>query len=263
MNSPSSKANAYQVRAVERAVLILEMLRTANGGLSLNELAMRSELPKASVFRMLRTLESTGLVERLANQDAYRLGVRCLALGQAYLEQADLRAEALPALEKLRSEFDETVHLAVLDDELRVVYLEKLETPHAVGLMMSRVGRTVPAFCTGIGKVLLAGLADDPVSELEDRGILRAYTPSTIHDPYALRVELESVRRCGYALDMEEHERGVRCVGSPVRDGRGETVAAISVAGPVQRLPKRLLEDTLAQATMEAASHVSRRLGAI
>jgi DNA-binding IclR family transcriptional regulator len=246
---------------VERAALILDLLYTAGGDLSLKELALRAELPKASVFRMLRTLERTGLVERPFGQDVYRLGVRCLTLGQAYLEQTNLRDEARPVLEKLRSQFDETVHLAVLDDELRVVYLEKLETPHAVGLMMSRIGRTVPAFCTGIGKALLAGLNGDPVSELERRGILRRYTPSTIYDPEALRRELEACRGSGYALDLEEHEPGVSCVGCPITGPRGDVVAAISIAGPSQRLPKRLLQGELADATLRAAREISHRLG--
>jgi DNA-binding IclR family transcriptional regulator len=256
-----SEKAAYSVRSVERAVLVLELLRVADGGLSLRELAQRSELPKASVFRMLRTLEATGLVERLPATDLYRLGIRCLKLGQGYLEQVDLRSEARRVLERLRSEFDETVHLAVLDDELRVVYLDKLETPHAIGLMMSRVGKTVPSYCTGIGKALLAHVEGDPVATLEAQGVLRAYTPSTIHKPDALRQELAAVRKRGFSLDLEEHEPGVRCVGCPVMGPRGELLAAISIAGPTQRLPKRLLQGNLAAGIMSAAREIGHRLG--
>lgn len=259
----SGETSAYYVRAVERAVYVLEILRAADGSLPLNELARRAELPKPSTFRLLRTLEKTGLVERLTESGYYRLGVRCLALGQAYLEQTDLRSEAAPILERLRAEFDETIHLAVLDDELRVVYLEKLETPHAVGLMMSRVGRTVPSYCTGIGKALLAYKEGDPVAELEAREALRAYTPHTIYDPEAIRRELEMVQELGFAIDLEEHEPGVRCVSCPVRGPRGEVIAAISIAGPAQRLPKKLLKGKLAEATKVAAREISRRLGAV
>jgi DNA-binding IclR family transcriptional regulator len=256
-----SEKASYGVRAVERAVLVLELLRVADGGLSLRELSRRSELPKASVFRMLRTLEATGLVERLPATDVYRLGVRCLELGQAYLEQVDLRSEARPVLERLRREFDETVHLAVLDDELRVVYLDKLETPHAIGLMMSKVGKTVPSYCTGIGKALLAHVEGDPVATLEAQGVLRAYTPSTIHDPDGLRRDLAAVRKRGFSLDLEEHEPGVRCVGCPVMGPRKELLAAISIAGPTQRLPKRLLQGNLATGIMMAAREIGYRLG--
>lgn len=241
---------------------MLEVLRAADGGLPLNELARRSELPKPSLFRLVRTLEDTGLVERLPGSGHYRLGLHCLKLGQAYLEQADLRSEAAPILEKLRFEFDETVHLAVLDDELRVVYLEKLESPHAVGLMMSRVGRTVPAYCTAIGKVLLASLDGDPVADLEARGALRRYTPNTILEPEAIRHELQTVRKQGFALDFEEHELGVRCVGCSVKGPQERVVAAVSIAGPTHRLPKKLLKGRVAEETMAAAREISRRLGA-
>lgn len=252
---------AYRIRAVERASLILEALRIC-GKATLNDLARRSGLPKPSAFRMVRTLENIGLVERLPGTDVYRLGVQCLILGQAYLEQIDLRTEARPVLERLREGFDETVHLAVLDGELRVVYLDKLETAHAVGLMMSRVGRTVPSFCTGIGKALLSGQNGDPVSTLEASGALRKYTPNTICDPDALRRELKAVRERGYALDLEEHEPGVRCVASPIFGPGGSVVAGLSIAGPSNRLPKRLLQGKLAEATMSAAREIGRRLGA-
>lgn len=257
----SRPESSYHVRAVERAVHLLEILRTSNGGLPLNQLAVRSELPKPSVFRMVRTLESTGLIERVADSDVYRLGVRCLEFGHAYLEQTDLRSEALPVLERLRTQFDETVHLAVLDEELRVVYLEKLETVHAVGLMMSGVGRTVPSYCTGIGKALLAYHDGDPVAVLEAQGTLRRYTPNTIYKPELLRRELQAVRERGFSLDLEEHEMGVRCVGCPIRGPRGDVVAAISIAGPSQRLPKRLLKGRLAEATKAAAREIGHRLG--
>lgn len=252
---------AYHVRAVERAAQILDLLRTA-GRATLKELAHRSGLPKPSVFRMVRTLESVGLVERLPESESYRLGVRCLTLGQAYLEETDLRTEARPILEQLREDFDETIHLAVLDDELRVVYLDKLETAHAVGLMMSRIGKTVPSFCTGIGKAMLANQDGDPVSVLEASGVLRAYTTNTIFDPDSLRTELEVTRKRGYALDLGEHESGVRCVASPIRGPYETAVAAISIAGPSNRLPKRLLQGKLAEATVSAARAISRRLGA-
>lgn len=253
--------NGYHVRAVARAVDILELLRMSDGGASLNDLAGRSDLAKASIFRMVRTLESTGLVERIPGSDTYRLGVRCLQLGQAYLEQTDLRGEALPTLQRLRQEFDETVHLSVLDDELRVVFLEKLNTTHALGLMSSRVGRTVPSYCTGSGKVLLAELDYDPVKVLEANGVLRRYTSSTIYEPDALRSELKQIREQGYSLDLEEREPGVRCVACPIKAAGGKVIAAVSVSGPTQRLPVRLLRGELAAAVKAAAAEISIRLG--
>ena len=252
----------YTVRAVVRAARLLEALRTTDGGASLAELAAGSGMAKASVFRLLRTLEETGLVERTPDGDRYRLGLRCLELGQAYLEQTDLRREAMPVLAALRERYRETVHLAALDDGLRVVYLEKLESTHAVGIMMSRIGRTAPSFCTGLGKAMLAALPGDPVRRLEEQGVLRPYTAATISDPRALRRELTRIRKRGYSLDLEEHEPGVRCVGCAIYGPGGDVVAGLSIAGPAQRLPERLLRGPLADAAREAAAEIGRRLGA-
>jgi IclR family acetate operon transcriptional repressor len=254
--------NGYTIRAVVRAAQLLEILRTADGSASLPELAGGSGLAKPSTFRMIRTLEQVGLVERVPGQDRYRLGVRCLELGQRYLEQIDFRREALPVMERLLAEFNETVHLGVLDDRLRVVYLEKLDSAHAVGIMMSRVGRTAPSYCTGLGKALLAAHDGDPVTLLVERGELQRFTKNTLCEPNALRTELARIRRRGYALDLEEHEPGVRCVAAVVPGPDGRAAAAISIAGPSQRMPKELLEGGLAAAAIAAAHEIGRRMGA-
>lgn len=253
----------YEVRSISRAIEILGHVQDGPAGLSLNDLVQRSGLTKPTVFRMVRNLENAELLERVPGTDIYRLGLRCVRLGQVYLSQIDFRREALPVLERLRDAYNETVHLAVLDGDLRVVYLEKLEASHAVGIMMSAVGRSAPSYCTGLGKALLAARDDDPVAMLERRGELVPSTPTTIWSPDALRQELQTVRERGYALDHGEHEPGVRCVATTIRGARGEVVAALSLAGPADRMPEGLLTGELAQAAVKAGSEISRRLGAL
>ena len=254
--------DGYRIRAVVRAAQVLELLRVADRGATINELAAGAELPKPSTFRMLRTLEELGLAERVPGGDRWRLGVRCLEFGQAYLEQVDLRREALPVMERLRDEVNETVHLAVLDDHLDVVYLEKLETTHAVGIMMSRVGRTAPSYCTGLGKALLSVHPADPVEILATRGGLERHTPNTICDAGELRAELERIRERGYSLDLEEHELGVRCVAAAFVEPGGGSAAAVSIAGPADRMPEVDLRGRLANALVEAVREIGRRMGA-
>src|SRR5215211_2950072 len=237
----------YAVRAVVRAARLLELLRASDGGAPLNELVAGSGLAKASVFRMIRTLEGLGFVERADGADRYRLGVRCLELGQAYLEQTDLRREARPVLARLRD---------------RVVYLEKLDSTQAVGIMMSRVGKTAPSYCTGLGKALLAARDDDPVAELAERGALQRFTKNTIHRPEELRAELGRIAGRGYALDLEEHEPGVRCVACAIEGPSGAAIAALSIAGPADRLSEGSLRGELAVAAAEAAREIGLRLGA-
>jgi DNA-binding IclR family transcriptional regulator len=262
MRANDDKRANYEIQAISRAAAILELIEAGRGETSLNGLVRSSGLRKPTVFRLVRNLERIGLVERVPKADRYRLGLRCVELGQAYLQQIDFRREALPVLERLRDAHNETVHLAVLDEHLRVVYLEKLEGKHAIGIMMSAVGRSAPAYCTGLGKALLAARDDDPAGMLADRGELEQKTPNTIYDVDALRAELKCIRDRGYALDLEEHEIGVRCVGSTIAGADGAVLAALSIAGPAQRLPKSLLTGELAQATVKAAREIGRRLGA-
>jgi DNA-binding IclR family transcriptional regulator len=256
--------DGYVVRAVVRAVEMLELIRTSDGGsASLQELAARSHLAKASAFRMLRTLEETGLAERIPSSDRYRLGVRCLEFGQSYLEQIDLRRDALPVMQRLLTEFNETVHLGVLDDRLQVVYVEKLDSAHAVGIMMSRVGRTAPAYCTGIGKALLAQYDGDPVALLVKDDKLKRFTPNTRTEPAELRKELAAIRKRGYSIDNEEHEAGVRCVAAAIPGAGGRAVAAISIAGPASRMPDELIQGELAAALTAAAGEIGRLMGGL
>lgn len=139
----------YEVQAITRAADILELIQAGRGETSLNGLVSGSGLHKPTVFRMVRNLERIGLVERVPGTERYRLGLRCVELGQAYLEQVDFRREALPVPERLRDAYNETVHLAVLDGHLRVVYLEKLEGKHAIGIMMSALDGARPPTAPG------------------------------------------------------------------------------------------------------------------
>ncbi len=256
----SDRSRSYVVQAIERGGRVLDLVQRSPMPLSLTELTVASGLSTSTTFRMLRSLEYIGLVERTTDGDRYRLGLRCVALGQTYLDQVDFRREALPFLEQLRGRFNETVHLGVLDQNLRVMYLEKVEGGHPIG-MMSRVGHSAPSYCTGLGKVLLATDIGDPVEVLTTQGPLERKTPNTICDPDELRSELATIAERGFSVDLEEHEVGVRCVAAPVVDSTGRTVAGISIAGPSQRLSKADLYGDLAQATMQAAHDISYRLG--
>jgi DNA-binding IclR family transcriptional regulator len=246
----------YLVRSVLRAATLLRAVGESVQPPSLSLLSQRSGLTKATVFRLMRTLMEAGLVEMNPGQATFRLGPLCAILGQTYLDQIDVLKEARPILTSLRDQTAETVHLGILEGDQRVLYLEKLESTHAVGVMKSRVGATVPAYCTGIGKALLATRNLLPPEES-----LHRFTPATIGDPVLLKEELESVRSRGYALDLEEHEPGVRCVAVPVYGSDGVAVAAISVTGPSERMERGRLEGELLVAARAAASAISARLG--
>jgi DNA-binding IclR family transcriptional regulator len=249
----------YRIQAIERAVAILNVFSAEEPELGVTEIAERLELHKSTVHRFLVNLEAAGLVERDRHSSRYRLGLRIFELGGLVLQQMNLWDEALPFLEGLVRDSGETGHLAVLDGG-EAVYIEKVEARRALRIP-SAIGRGYPAHATSLGKALLAHL-DEQARErvMTDRG-LRRCTPNTITDPDRLREELDRIRGQGYAVDDQEYEEGLRCVGAPIAGHTGHVVAAIGIGGPATRVTPERLTD-LAELVMTAAGNLSRRMGA-
>ena len=249
----------YRIQAIERAVSILNAFSPADPELGVTELAERLGLHKSTVHRFMVNLDAAGLVERNPRTGRYRLGLRIFELGGLVMQQMNLWDEALPFLEGLVHDTGETGHLAVLDGG-EAIYIERVEARRALRVP-SAIGRGYPAHATNLGKVLLADLPRERVEEIVAERGLAAYTPHTITGLEELEAELERIRVLGYAIDNEEYDEGLRCIGAPVRDHSGHVVAALGIGGPVTRItPDRV--DELAELVMTAARGLSRRLGA-
>lgn len=236
---------------IDRVVLILDAF-DGPAQLSLADVVRRTDLPRSSVHRILERLVAVRWLIREGNQ--YRLGLRMLELGSLVLHRDRLRDAAIPFMHQLAASSRNVVHLAVLDGT-EVVYLEKIGGPQGAGLP-SRMGGRAPAYCTGVGKALLAYADDATVQRVIDRG-LRARTPYTITDPGRLLRELQRVRERGAAFDREEAVRGVGCVAAAVR-GPGAPAAALSVCGPIRRMNF----GRLTPAVQHAAQRIWRASGA-
>lgn len=246
-------------QSVERGMEILEVILEAGKPLRLDRIVKRTGLPKATVYRLLKTLESREFVVTVPS--GFWLGLKLLRLGAAVSDTLDLKVEAHGELLQLRDRCRETVHLAVLDDEFRVVYVDKIAAPHAVGLMMSRVGVTAPSYCTGLGKALLAFADEGRVRAWLEGADLQRFTASTITEGQALVEELERIRNLGYSTDFGEHEEAIRCVAAPIYDHTKSVVGAISLAGPESRVTEERLLGDYREAVLRAAQEISRRLG--
>jgi IclR family acetate operon transcriptional repressor len=249
----------YNIRVVDRAVSVLKTLSDGTPR-TLTELSRELEINSSTTFRLLSALRSHNLVQLDEKTGQYRLGLACLELSRAYHIGDEIRLAALPEMRILRDETKETVHLGVLDD-MEIVYLEKLEGLYAIGLMTSRVGRRAPAYCTGLGKALMAHAPPGYMQENLAQLNLDAYTDTTITDEQELLEHLKLVRARGYALDLGEHETEVRCVAAPIFDQYGETVAAISVSGPRDRIDPVAQNKDLIERTLLAAKNISINLG--
>jgi IclR family acetate operon transcriptional repressor len=261
MSTRSEQTNTkrYHIRAVDRALAILKLFIREEGEMSASEIGQRLHLHRSTTFRFLATLMSSGFIEQNPGNNKYYLGVASLELGSAFLRHSNLRDVAMEMLEALRDGTGETVHLAILDN-YEVIYLEKLAGLHPIGHMSSRVGNRSPAYCTGLGKAILAYLSEDKVRDMFQIIEIRKFTENTIMERRAFFEELSRTRSDGFAVDVQEHELGVMCIAAPVFDHKG-VIAAISTAGPSDRMLRKMEEDQIALMVKEAARSISARMG--
>ncbi|MFN8483423.1 MAG: IclR family transcriptional regulator [Anaerolineae bacterium] len=247
----------YNVRAIERALQILECFDDAQPTRSVTQIAEATGLHKATAFRIITTLANHGYLERVAGGQDYRLGMQLAALGLQMIRRLDLRREALPFMTELSKQCDETCDLSVFDRG-EALCIEVVRSRH-VFAPATAVGLRLPAHATASGKLLLAHRPPEELAALLSRP-LAAYTPHTITSPKRLVADLTQIRQRGYGLDEEEYEIGVRGVSAPIRNSSGEVVAALGMPGPVGRVtPQRAVE--VAGRLVETAEAISRRLG--
>ena len=251
-----SLLNKYRSPAVERALDILEYLAGA-GTATLADIVRDRGLPKSTAFVLLVTLRDRGYVIHNA-EGRYQLGLRLVNLGHSAVERIDITEVSQPVMSRLAADIKETVHLGVLSGT-SVVQVGKAESPLAVKLT-SYIGQLRPLHSTAMGKTLLAFLPADEREDLLRRITLARKTPRTITRPEVLRQELDEVCARGYAVDDEETNMGVRCVGAPIRNYTGRVVAALSVSGPAERIPLSRVPE-VAQKVMAGAQEISRALG--
>lgn len=259
-NVPKERIESrYNIRVLDRAFRILNLLKDGEAR-SLVEVSEGIDLSVSTTFRLLATFTYNQFVERDDLTFQYRLGLSCLELAKSYYESSNLRRVALPELELLRDDYKETVHLAILDN-MEIVYLEKLSGLYAIGLMGSRVGGRASAFCTAVGKVLLAFEPPQEIAGYFKSHKLERYTKATIVDPDIFMKQLDEIQRQKYGLDRGEHEDEVRCIAAPIFDMRDRVVAALSVSGPEGRMEPFEQHQALIQRVCLAAENISIHLG--
>ncbi|HXV79606.1 MAG TPA: IclR family transcriptional regulator [Candidatus Binatia bacterium] len=248
----------YRIQVIDRAVQLLDCFGFERSELSVSEIASRTRLHKSTVHRILMALEYNDVIRQNQVSGDYYLGMKLFKLGNQAAARIDLRNIAKPYLIRLMEQTQETVHLAILDDD-QVLYLEKVEGAHALR-MPSRVGRRIPTFCTSLGKAMLSCLTEPDIRRILKTQRLQTHTGNTIRDIDRLESELKETRKRGYAVDNEEIELGLRCVGAAIRDHSGNMVGAISVAGPSARLKPENIP-MLGKTVMKVASAISEELG--
>jgi len=248
----------YPIKVLDKTFSILEILLQQGSAINMIELSKKLELYPSTIHRILDTLRYWGYVEQDPKSQKYRLGLKLLELGMTKLHQMDLVKEVAPCLKELVNQFNETVHLGVLE-EGEVLYLAKEESSQTIR-MISYVGKRAPLHCTSLGKVLLAYISAEERRKILGEKVLPRLTENTITDKRELEKELAKVREQGFALDREENEKNVCCVAAPIRNHQGRVIAALSISSPTFRIDKKI-QDNLKEALLKTSEKISQRLG--
>jgi IclR family transcriptional regulator, acetate operon repressor len=241
--------------SLEKAIDVLEAVGEVAHGLSQNEITERLALPRTTVYRLLATLVTRGLLRRDPLRKVYCLGFRCFEMARKAYSAPDLVAAAAGELRALRDLTGETTYLATLDG-LDVISLERYDGAHSQR-SQAVLGQRKPVYCTSQGKAILSAMEPDARDGVIRSIQLKALTPHTLTDRRHLAAELKITAARGWSMDDEEIVLGVRCVGAPVVDTEGRVRGAISVAGPAWRITRERAE-LLGPELSEAA----RRIGA-
>lgn len=247
----------YNITSLQRGLRLLQLFAQSERGLTAKQVTKLSGLPFSTVHRFLVNLETAGYLN-CSGEGVYYLGVACFEVGQAAVGQLDIRRLSLPYLQELNQQTRETIHLTVRHG-LFAVYVEKLDSPEQLRIH-SRIGASVPLYCTAVGKVMLAFTPQEEREKLLRQLELQRLTPNTVGNMQELRTELYRVQKNGYACDLEEHELHIRCVAAPIWDHTGGIHASLSITAPMVRMPVSRLRQ-LAPLIQQAGLRISRELG--
>jgi DNA-binding IclR family transcriptional regulator len=253
-----SEDDRYIVRSVTRALDLLMALSTQQGPMLLADLAQQTGLNQSTAFRLLESMRSRGFVGQSGGGGGYQLGSAVVDLGSAFLRSVSIWDYARDAADHLAEDLSETASVGVLDRS-QVLYIAIARGQRDLGIQ-SQAGTRHPAYCTALGKTLLADLTWDEAEQILDSEPMARLTPTTIVDKTAMKKELATVAARGYAVDDEERNPHVVCVAAPISDHTGRTVAALSVSGPAFRMRENGVEN-IAHQVIARAAEVSARMG--
>ena len=247
-----------QFKSLLRAIDILNLLEKRTE-LSVNEISGLSKLPRSTLYKYLMVMKECGLVDYEKNLQKYRLGMRLFELGASVQYSIAIDRIALPYMEELSSQLEETVGLAIADGNW-AVYVEQVEPKRSDQMVVAlRKGRRSSLHAGAVGKSLLAYQSDEEIEVFLNTAELTKYTEKTISDPDQLRKALRAIRKQGYAFSEEEMSRGIRAIAAPIFDEEGKVSAGLTVFGPMQRFngPRK---EQIANLVVEYSRRISQQL---
>ncbi len=255
--SADNGADKYMVPALERGLRLLQEFGRGNATLGAPELARRLQLPRATIFRMLNTLEAMGFLQRAEGSNDYRLGLSVLRLGFEFLSSMDLTELGQPVIARLCGEIRYPCNIVVRDGR-SIVYVAKVTPPTPLTSSV-RVGTRLPAHATALGRVLLADLSLSELRTLYPEEHLEAHTPKTPRTVLDLFNLVEADRERGHVFSEGFYESSICTIAAPVRDHSGRVVAALGTTVPAPHVEEGRAE-TLIAGVCDAAAELSELL---
>jgi IclR family pca regulon transcriptional regulator len=244
------------VQSLERGLAVLQVFSAENASLTLSDVAKLTGLTRATARRLLHTFQALGYMR--SDGRRFELTPKVLDLGYAYLSSLHVGDIAQPYMEELSERLHESVSASVLDGD-QIVYVARVPTKRIMTIALS-LGSRLPAACTSMGRVLLAGLPDDALDTFCQTATLEARTERTVVDRDRLRAAIGDVRRQGYAVLDQELEAGVRSIAAPLTDRRGNVVAAVNVSTHAGRVGLRELRSTFLPDLLKTSAEISAQL---
>ena len=245
---------------VQSAGKIFQILETLSetGPIGLIELSNALGLHKSTAFRLLNSLIYMGYVVQEKETSKYMLSFKILEVAGKLLDKMDIVSIVHPYIVKLAEQSKETVHLVQRSGN-NTVYIDKVESEANSIRMVSKIGTTIPMYCSGVGKAILAALPKDKVEAVWNSSEIIKKTPYTITNINELYRILDEVREKGYALDNEENEAGVRCIAACIIDNKGKPANAFSISAPVSRMTEERVEE-LSHYVLEMKEKITKEL---
>jgi IclR family pca regulon transcriptional regulator len=240
--------------SLARGLVVIEAFTPQNPQMTISQLSLRTGLSRAAVRRCLYTLVKLGFAGSDESQ-RYSLRPKMLSLANTYTASSTLANAAQPILERMSAAFGESFSVATLDGE-SIVYIARTSVTRVMSVDL-HIGSRLPAFCTSMGRVLLAYLPQDQLEAYLSRVQMTQYTPRTINSVDKLRLALRNVRRNGYALCDQEYEIGLRSIAVPVYAGNGRVVATVNLSGHAPRMPMLDMQTKFLPPLRAAAAELS------
>lgn len=246
-----------RVHSVDKALLIVKLLAEKGREMKLTEISDELDINKSTLHGLISTLKFHGFVDQDEDNQKYRLGLYLIQLGEIASKSLDIIEITSPIIEEVCDKLQETVHIGRLDD-LEVVYVNKKESTQSMRIF-TNIGARNPAYCTGVGKAMLAYLDEETLKEIIPEELPKR-SEYTITDKNELLKDLKTIKENGYAFDNEEFSIGLRCVAAPIFDYEGKARYGISVSGPAVRMTDDKIQESI-KLIKEAAELISQKIG--